>query len=114
MRIMTIFGTRPEIIRLSVIMRVLDANSEHITVHTGQNFHENLSDIFFKEMGVRAPDVALGIRSTSFGDQIGKILSKLDEVLEKVQRHGKESLTDGEREILLKAAEIYKKRRRPG
>ncbi len=79
---MTIFGTRPEIIRLSVIMRVLDDNSEHIMVHTGQNYDENLSDIFFREMAVRAPDVALGIRSTSFGDQIGKILSGVDEVLE--------------------------------
>ncbi len=83
MKIMTIFGTRPEIIRLNPVMKILDMYSEHITVHTGQNFQESLSDIFIKDLEVRTPDVHFGVKSSSFGEQIGQILSKTDEVLEK-------------------------------
>ena len=79
---MTIFGTRPEIIRLSLVMKLLDRYCEHIMVHTGQNYHESLSDIFIRDLEVRTPDVHLGIRSTSFGDQVGQILSKIDSVLD--------------------------------
>ena len=79
---MTIFGTRPEIIRLSLVMKILDQHAEHITVHTGQNWHENLSDIFIRELQVRPPDVHFGIVAKSFGEQIGQILAKTDEVLE--------------------------------
>ena len=81
MKIMTIFGTRPEIIRLSLVLKVLDQHCEHITVHTGQNYDDSLSDIFFRDLEIRAPDVQLGIKSKSFGEQIGQILSKIDEVL---------------------------------
>lgn len=79
---MTIFGTRPEIIRLSLIMRLLDQHCEHITVHTGQNYDESLSDIFIRDLEVRTPDHHLGIRSSSFGEQVGQILSKVDALLE--------------------------------
>ncbi len=82
---MTIFGTRPEIIRLSPLMKMLDQYCDQITVHTGQNYHESLSDIFLRDLNVRPPDVHFGIKSSSLGDQIGKILSKTDEVLEKYQ-----------------------------
>jgi len=78
---MTIFGTRPEIIRLSLVMKVLDQHCDHITVHTGQNYHESLSDIFIRDLEVRTPDVHFGIRSNSFGEQIGQILGKADEAL---------------------------------
>ena len=61
MKVMTIFGTRPEIIRLSLVLNMLDQHCEHVTVHTGQNHQENLSDIFIRELEVRTPDVALGI-----------------------------------------------------
>ncbi|HVF31202.1 MAG TPA: UDP-N-acetylglucosamine 2-epimerase (non-hydrolyzing) [Pyrinomonadaceae bacterium] len=81
MKVMTIFGTRPEIIRLSLVMKILDQHCEHITVHTGQNYHESLSDIFIRDLEVRTPDVHLGIRSNSFGDQIGQILQKTDEAI---------------------------------
>lgn len=81
MKIMTIFGTRPEIIRLSLVMKILDRHCEHITVHTGQNYHESLSDIFIRDLEVRTPDVHFGIRSSSFGEQIGQILGKADEAL---------------------------------
>ena len=82
MKIMTIFGTRPEIIRLSLVMKILDQHCEHITVHTGQNYDESLSDIFIRDLEVRTPDVHFGIKSDSFGAQIGQILAKTDEVLE--------------------------------
>lgn len=82
MRVMTIFGTRPEIIRLSLVMKVLDQHCEHITVHTGQNYDESLSDIFIRDLDVRQPDVHLGIRSASFGEQVSQILAGIDQVLE--------------------------------
>lgn len=83
MKIMTIFGTRPEIIRLSLIMKLLDQYSEQITVHTGQNYDESLSDIFLKELEIRQPDEHFGIKSKSFGQQIGQILLKTDEIIAK-------------------------------
>ena len=82
MKLMTIFGTRPEIIRLSVVAKTLDQHCDHVMVHTGQNYVENLSDVFFRELKLRAPDIHLGIRSANFGDQAGQIISKIDEVLE--------------------------------
>src|ERR1043166_282292 len=82
MKIMTIFGTRPEIIRLSLVMKVLDQHCEHVSVHTGQNYDESLSDVFIQDLEVRTPDVHLGIASKSFGEQVGQILTKCDEVLE--------------------------------
>lgn len=82
MKVMTIFGTRPEIIRLSPVLKILDQYCEHTTVHTGQNYDESLSDIFIRDLEVRPPDVHFGIRSSSFGEQIGQILAKTDEVLE--------------------------------
>ena len=82
MKVMTIFGTRPEIIRLSLVLKNLDASCDHVTVHTGQNYDESLSDIFIRDLGVRTPDVHLGIRSSGFGEQIGQILSKVDAALD--------------------------------
>lgn len=82
MKVMTIFGTRPEIIRLSLVMKLLDQHATHLTVHTGQNYHESLSDIFLRDLGVRTPDFHLGMRSNSFGEQAGQILSGVDKLLE--------------------------------
>lgn len=79
---MTIFGTRPEIIRLSLVMNVLDQHCEHVTVHTGQNYDESLSDIFIRDLDVRTPNIHFGVKAKSFGEQIGSILTKTDEVLE--------------------------------
>jgi UDP-N-acetylglucosamine 2-epimerase (non-hydrolysing) len=62
-------------------MKVLDRYCDQVTVHTGQNYDESLSDIFLRDLQVRTPDVHLGIRSKSFGDQIGQILSKTDDLL---------------------------------
>ncbi|MBC7910392.1 MAG: UDP-N-acetylglucosamine 2-epimerase (non-hydrolyzing) [Pyrinomonadaceae bacterium] len=85
MKVMTIFGTRPEIIRLSLVMRLLDQHCQHLTVHTGQNYHESLSDIFLRDLEVRTPDFHLGLRSNSFGEQAGQILTGIDKLLEEHQ-----------------------------
>ncbi|MEO7506767.1 MAG: UDP-N-acetylglucosamine 2-epimerase (non-hydrolyzing) [Pyrinomonadaceae bacterium] len=82
---MTIFGTRPEIIRLSLVMKMLDRFCEQIIVHTGQNYDESLSDIFLRDLEVRTPNVHLGIRAASFGEQIGQILSGSDCELDRHQ-----------------------------
>ena len=73
MKIATAFGTRPEIIRLSEIVRLLDRHAEHVLIHTGQNYDPLLSDIFFEELRVRTPDVHLGVKADSFAEQAGQI-----------------------------------------
>lgn len=82
---MTIVGTRPEIIRLSRVIPLLDAQSDHVLVHTGQNFVPELSDVFFTELGVRPPDRHLGIRAPSFARQIALILERVDEALAELE-----------------------------
>ena len=77
MKIMTVLGTRPEIIRLSLIIEKLDRYCEHILVHTGQNFEDSLNAIFFADLKLRQPDYYLGIRGDSFAEQIGKISLKV-------------------------------------
>ena len=79
---MSLFGTRPEIIRLSQVIKQLDQFCEQVLVHTGQNYDPNLSDIFFKELELRQPDVYLGVQAPSFAEQAGQILTKVGEVLE--------------------------------
>lgn len=81
MKVMTILGTRPEIIRLSRVIPLLDAHAEHVLVHTGQNYDDRLSRLFFDELGVRAPDEHMGIRAATAGGQIGAIIEKSEELL---------------------------------
>lgn len=78
---MTIVGTRPEIIRTSLIIAKLDRLCHHVLVHTGQNFDASLSDAFFQELGVRQPDHSLGVRADTFGEQIGRIIAASEQVL---------------------------------
>lgn len=80
MKIVTVLGTRPEIIRLSLIIKKLDDLCDHILVHTGQNFDRNLSDLFFEEMGIRKPDYFLNVKGTSIADQMGQILVGCEKV----------------------------------
>jgi UDP-N-acetylglucosamine 2-epimerase (non-hydrolysing) len=82
MKVMTLFGTRPEIIRLCQVIKRLDQVCDQILVHTGQNFDPNLSDIFFKQLNVRKPNIELRIHSSSFADQTGQIIARVGEVLE--------------------------------
>jgi UDP-N-acetylglucosamine 2-epimerase (non-hydrolysing) len=80
MKILTILGTRPEIIRLSRIVEKLDGLCEHVVLHTGQNYDHNLDGVFFEELGVRKPNHYLGARG-SFGEQIATILSQTEKIL---------------------------------
>jgi UDP-N-acetylglucosamine 2-epimerase (non-hydrolysing) len=81
MKVMTILGTRPEIIRLSLIIKKLDSNCDHVLVHTGQNFEDSLNTIFFQDLKVRDPDYYLGVKAGSFAEQIGKILIETEKVI---------------------------------
>jgi UDP-N-acetylglucosamine 2-epimerase (non-hydrolysing) len=85
MKVVTVLGTRPEIIRLSRIVEKLDRLAEHTLVHTGQNFDPNLSDVFFRELGVRDPDHYLNAQGAGFGDQVGRIFSGIEPILREVQ-----------------------------
>jgi UDP-N-acetylglucosamine 2-epimerase (non-hydrolysing) len=80
MNVATVFGTRPEIIRLSRVIGRLDAVCSHTLIHTGQNYDPQLSDVFFRELGVRAPDIHLGIKAPDFAQQIAQLLPGVSEV----------------------------------
>lgn len=81
MKIMTILGTRPEIIRLSRIIPLLDHLCDHILVHTGQNFDQTLNDIFFSELQLRSPDYLLECQSPTLMGKIGEILRECEKVM---------------------------------
>lgn len=85
MRIMTVVGTRPEIIRLSRIIPRLDEHFEHTLVHTGQNFSDNLSRVFFEELDVRKPDIHLEVDTSRFGRQLATLFEGFERVLDEVR-----------------------------
>lgn len=81
LKLMTIAGTRPEIIKLSEVIRKCDRYFEHILVHTGQNYDYALNKIFFEELGLREPDYYLGIAGSNVGQSIGNAIAKSYDVL---------------------------------
>lgn len=81
MKVMTIVGTRPELIRLSRVIRRLDNTVDHVLVHTGQNYDYTLNEVFFQDLGLRKPDHLLGVDTTSLGRVLGETLIKTEEVL---------------------------------
>ena len=81
MKIMTILGTRPEIIRLSRVIPLLDQLCQHVLVHTGQNYDPRLNDIFFTELGLRSPDYILNCSSASSMEQIASILIQCEKII---------------------------------
>jgi UDP-N-acetylglucosamine 2-epimerase (non-hydrolysing) len=83
MKIATVLGTRPEIIRLSRVIERLDAVADHILIHTGQNYDPNLNEIFFRDLGVRRPNYFLDAQAGGFGQQVGMILSRVETVFQK-------------------------------
>ena len=85
LKIMSVVGTRPEIIRLSRVLAKLDEFCEHIIVHTGQNYDYELNEVFFEDLGVRKPDYFLDAAGKNAAVTIGQIIIKVDEVLEKEQ-----------------------------
>lgn len=80
-RVLTVVGTRPEIIRLSEVVRRLDRTVDHVLVHTGQNWDRELNEVFFEDLGLRRPDHVLGVDVTSLGRVLGTVLSLTEEVL---------------------------------
>ena len=81
MKVVTIVGTRPEIIRLSRVIDLLDRTVQHVLVHTGQNYDHGLNQVFFDDLGLRAPDHYLGVDTSSLGAVLGGVLTETEKVL---------------------------------
>lgn len=81
LKVMTVVGTRPEIIRLSATIKLLDQHTDHVLVHTGQNYDYELNEVFFKDLGLRAPDHFLHADTSSLGAALGSILAKTEQVI---------------------------------
>lgn len=85
LKVMTIVGTRPEIIRLSRVIEKLDRHCSHVLVHTGQNYDYELNEVFFNELGIRKPDRFLEAAGETAADTIGKVIMAADRVLDEFQ-----------------------------
>ena len=85
LKIVTVVGTRPEIIRLACVIKKLDEHCEHILIHTGQNYDYELNEIFFDDLGIRKPDYFLGAAGSSGAETIGNVIIKVDKVLEEIR-----------------------------
>ena len=83
-KLVTFIGTRPEIIKLSCVIKKCDDFFDHIIVHTGQNYDYELNEIFFEDLGIRKPDYFLNVKSDNLGNSIGNIISKSYEILQKI------------------------------
>lgn len=84
LKLMTIVGTRPEIIKMSAIIKKADKYFDQILVHTGQNYDYTLNEVFFKELGLREPDYYLGVVGDNLGQTMGNVISKSYELMERV------------------------------
>jgi UDP-N-acetylglucosamine 2-epimerase (non-hydrolysing) len=85
LKLMTIVGTRPEIIKMSVIIKKSDKYFDHILVHTGQNYDYTLNEVFFKDLGLRKPDYYLGVVGDNIGQTMGNVISNSYELMAKVK-----------------------------
>ena len=85
MKVATILGTRPEIIRLSRVIAALDRTTEHVLVHTGQNYDYELNEVFFNDLNVRKPDFFLDAAGKNAAETIGQVIIKIDQVFAEVQ-----------------------------
>ena len=84
LKLMTILGTRPEIIKMSAIIKKCDRYFEHVLVHTGQNYDYTLNEVFFKDLGLREPDCYLGVVGENIGQTMGNVVSKSYELMAQV------------------------------
>ncbi|QLH73048.1 non-hydrolyzing UDP-N-acetylglucosamine 2-epimerase [Rhodopseudomonas palustris] len=84
-KVMTIVGTRPELIKLSRVIAELDRHMDHVLVHSGQNFDYELNEVFFQELGIRRPDIFLNANAETAAQTIGNVIVKADEVFEREQ-----------------------------
>lgn len=85
MKVLTLVGTRPELIKLSAIIKELNHSVEHILVHTGQNYDYELNEVFFDQLGIRKPDFFLEAAGKNAADTIANVISKTDKLIEHVQ-----------------------------
>ena len=85
LKLMTIVGTRPEIIKMSEIIKKCDTYFDHVLVHTGQNYDYTLNEVFFKELGLRNPDYYLGVVGENLGQTMGNVISKSYELMSSVK-----------------------------
>ncbi|MHB8097907.1 MAG: non-hydrolyzing UDP-N-acetylglucosamine 2-epimerase [Erysipelotrichaceae bacterium] len=85
LKVATVVGTRPEIIRLSRVMARLDEFCDHIIIHTGQNYDYELNEIFFADLGIRKPDFFLNAAGSNAAETIGNVIIEVDKVLDKIQ-----------------------------
>ncbi|CDT49790.1 non-hydrolyzing UDP-N-acetylglucosamine 2-epimerase [Vibrio coralliirubri] len=85
LKVMSVVGTRPEIIRLSRVLAKLDDHCEHVLVHTGQNYDFELNEVFFNDLGVRKPDYFLNAAGKNAAETIGQVIIKVDQALEEIQ-----------------------------
>jgi UDP-N-acetylglucosamine 2-epimerase (non-hydrolysing) len=85
LKLMTILGTRPEIIKMSEIIKKCDVYFDHILVHTGQNYDYTLNEVFFQELGLRAPDYYLGVVGENLGQTMGNVIAKSYELMSEVK-----------------------------
>jgi|TARA_Y100000294_G_C8568109_1_gene341676 UDP-N-acetylglucosamine 2-epimerase (non-hydrolysing) len=85
LKVMTVVGTRPEIIRLSRVLVCLDQYCEHILIHTGQNYDYELNQIFFEDLGIRKPDRSLNVAGATSAESIGKVIIGVDAILAEVE-----------------------------
>ena len=85
LKLMTILGTRPEIIKMSAIIKKCDKYFDHVLVHTGQNYDYTLNEVFFKDLGLRAPDHYLGVVGENLGQTMGNVISKAYELMVQVK-----------------------------
>jgi UDP-N-acetylglucosamine 2-epimerase (non-hydrolysing) len=87
-KLITILGTRPELIRLSRIIPALDQSFDHVLVHTGQNKDRQLNEIFFEELGIRTPDYYLNVDTSSLATAIGEVFIKSEKILAEIKPNG--------------------------
>jgi len=81
LRVMTIVGTRPEVVKMSRVIAELDRVTDHVLVHTGQNFDDGLNAVFFRQLGIRRPDVMLGAAGRTAAETIANVIARTDELL---------------------------------
>lgn len=81
LKVLTVVGTRPEIIRLAATIKLLEKHTDHVLVHTGQNYDYELNEVFFENLGLRRPDHFLEADTSSLGTVLGSILTKVESVL---------------------------------
>ena len=108
LKVMTVLGTRPEIIRLAAVIKTLEKHVDHVLVHTGQNYDYELNQVFFDDLGLRKPDHFLNVDTSSLGRTLGDLLVKTEEVILKEKPDAFLVLGDTNSAVSLMIAKLMK------